>query len=71
MPTPESANPKDLRVHAAMAHVIAKAKEKGWPCRVQSTLTDGSQVVRTVNEDKCDGEWQKLISIPYEMLNDD
>ena len=71
MTTPQSVNPKDLKVHQAMASVIAKAREKGWPCRVQSTLTDGSVVVRTVNEDKCDGDWQKLVSIPYEMLQDD
>ena len=79
MTTPDiTSSSKDLKVHQAMAQVIAaKLGRRAGPAAA-STLTDGTLKStnkcrgRTVNEDKTDdGDWQKLVSIPYEMLNDD
>ena len=71
MTTPDSVNQRDLKCYKAMANVMAAAEKHGYPCRVQVTLSDGTQVTHTNDLGRSEGEWKKLVSIPYEMLADD
>ena len=69
MIVPDSLNPRDLACYKAMAQVMAAAEKNGYPCRVQVTLSDGTQVTHTNDQARKEGDWKKLVSIPYEMLS--
>ncbi len=68
---PDSLNSKDLKCYKAMAQVMAAAEKHGYPCRVQVTLSDGTRVTHTNDQARAEGDWKKLVSIPYELLEDD